>query len=93
MKRGEAGKQALAERFRRAKAEGDLPPHVDPEGLMRVLIAMLQGISVQATQGATREELDSVGRKPAWGCGRAPDFLSPPSNYFIVRYRIILDVE
>ena len=53
VKRGEAGKQALAERFRRAKPEGDLPPHVDPEGLMRVLIAMLQGISVQATQGAT----------------------------------------
>ena len=60
VKRGEAGKQALAERFRRAKAEGDLPPHVDPEGLMRVLIAMLQGISVQASQGATREELDRL---------------------------------
>ena len=41
-------------------AEGDLPPHIDPEGLMRVLIAMLQGISVQANQGATREELDRL---------------------------------
>jgi AcrR family transcriptional regulator len=60
VKRGDAGKRALVERFERAKAEGDLPSHVDPEGLMRVLIAMLQGISVQANQGATREELDRL---------------------------------
>jgi AcrR family transcriptional regulator len=60
VKRGEAGKRALMERFERAKAEGDLPAHVDSEGLMRVLIAMLQGISVQANQGASREELDRL---------------------------------
>jgi len=60
VKRGEVAKRALIERFERAKEEGDLPPHVDTEGLMRVLIAMLQGISVQANQGATREELDKL---------------------------------
>ena len=60
VKRGEMGKKALTDRFFRAKEEGDLPAHIDPEGLMRVLIAMLQGISVQATQGATREELDRL---------------------------------
>jgi len=60
VKRGDAGKKALTDRFIRAKEEGDLQAHVDPEGLMRVLIAMLQGISVQATQGATREELDRL---------------------------------
>ena len=60
VKRGEAGKRALMERFDRAKAEGDLPAHIDTEGLMRVLIAMLQGISVQANQGASREELDKL---------------------------------
>jgi AcrR family transcriptional regulator len=60
VKRGEEAKKALIERFERAKEEGDLPPHVDTEGLMRVLIAMLQGISVQANQGATREELDKL---------------------------------
>ncbi len=43
VKRGEVAKRALIERFERAKAEGDLPAHVDAEGLMRVLIAMLQG--------------------------------------------------
>jgi AcrR family transcriptional regulator len=58
VKRGEKGKRALIERFVRAKAEGDLPAHVDPEGIMRVLVAMLQGISVQANQGASREELE-----------------------------------
>jgi len=60
VKRGDAGKKALADRFERAKEEGDLPAHVDTEGLMRVLIAMLQGISVQASQGASREELDRL---------------------------------
>jgi len=60
VKRGEAGKRALMERFDRAKAEGDLPAHVDTEGLMRVLIAMLQGISVQANQGSSRDELDRL---------------------------------
>jgi len=60
VKRGAAGKLALAQRFERAKAEGDLPAHVDTEGLMRVLIALLQGISVQASQGASREELDRL---------------------------------
>jgi len=60
VKRGELGKKALIERFNQAKAEGDLPKHIDPEGLMRVLIAMLQGISVQASQGATRSELDHL---------------------------------
>jgi AcrR family transcriptional regulator len=60
VKRGDAGKRALVERFERAMAEGDLPAQVDPEGLMRVLIAMLQGISVQANQGATREELNRL---------------------------------
>jgi AcrR family transcriptional regulator len=60
VKRGDAGKKALTDRFIRAKEEGDLPANVEPEGLMRVLIAMLQGISVQANQGATREELDKL---------------------------------
>jgi AcrR family transcriptional regulator len=60
VKRGEAGKRALTERFIRAREEGDLPPHIDPEGLMRVLIAMLQGISVQANQGASREDLERL---------------------------------
>ena len=60
MERTKAGKDALVERFERAKAEGDLPGHVDPEGLTRVLIAYLQGISIQAGNGESREQLDSL---------------------------------
>jgi AcrR family transcriptional regulator len=49
--------RAVVERFERAKAEGDLPPHVDVEGLTSYLFAILQGMAVQAGSGATREEL------------------------------------
>ena len=53
-------KQTMTDRFERAKAEGDLPAHIDVEGLTRVLIAFLQGISIQANMEATREELDKL---------------------------------
>ena len=60
VKRGAAAKQGFIDRFEQAKADGDLPSHVDPDGLTRVLIAMVQGISVQANQGASREELERL---------------------------------
>jgi AcrR family transcriptional regulator len=60
VKRSDMARKALVERFERAKREGDLPAHVDAEGLTRVLVAILQGISVQANQGASREELDKL---------------------------------
>lgn len=58
--RGKLAKAALSERFERAKEEGDLPSHVDPQGMTAVLVAMLQGISIQASQGASRDELDRL---------------------------------
>lgn len=60
MERTKKGKESLVARFERAKSEGDLPPHVDAEGLTRVLIAYLQGISVQANMGEPREELEKL---------------------------------
>ena len=60
IERSNKGKQALIERLERAKAEGDLPANVDAQGLARVLVSFLQGISVQANQGATRAELDQL---------------------------------
>ena len=60
MERTKAGKDSLVARFERAKAEGDLPAHVDAEGLTRVLIAYLQGISVQANMNEPREELEKL---------------------------------
>jgi len=60
VERSNKGKQALIDRFQRARAEGDLPPNIDAEGITRVLISYLQGISIQANQDATRKELDKL---------------------------------
>jgi hypothetical protein len=60
MERAKSGKDALVARFQSAKEEGDLPADIDPLGLTRVLIAFLQGISVQANMGEPREELDRL---------------------------------
>ena len=51
---------ALIERFDRAKAEGDLPPHVDATGLTCCLYALLQGMAVQAGSGASRTDLERL---------------------------------
>ncbi|WP_174296586.1 TetR/AcrR family transcriptional regulator [Sphingomonas bacterium] len=48
---------ALVARMERARDEGDLPAKADPAGLARFLIAILQGMAVQAGAGASREEL------------------------------------
>jgi AcrR family transcriptional regulator len=58
--RGKVAKLALVERLERAKWEGDLPAAVDAEALTNLLLAVLQGICIQAGAGATREELNRV---------------------------------
>jgi AcrR family transcriptional regulator len=58
--RGKRFHQSIIERFERARDEGDLPEQVDVEGLTDLLRALLQGISIQAGSGATREELDRL---------------------------------
>jgi AcrR family transcriptional regulator len=50
----------LCERFERAKAEGDLPAHIDVPGLASYLFALLQGMAVQAGSGSTRQELQRI---------------------------------
>lgn len=47
----------LAERFARAKVEGDLPSDANPKDLAKYLATLHQGMSVQATSGATKEEI------------------------------------
>jgi AcrR family transcriptional regulator len=51
---------ALRARFERAQAEGDFPGDVDPAGLQRYLVAVMQGMSVQGGAGATRTELERL---------------------------------
>ena len=58
LKRGKVARQALVERLERAKSEGDLPAHVDADALTNYMYAIVQGMSVQAGSGATKEELD-----------------------------------
>lgn len=52
--------RALLSRLERAKADGDLPDGVDAEGLANYLSAILQGMSVQASAGANRAQLESL---------------------------------
>jgi AcrR family transcriptional regulator len=51
---------ALVRRLERARTEGDLPDHVDPEALATYLTTVMQGLSVKAGAGATRETLNRI---------------------------------
>jgi AcrR family transcriptional regulator len=52
--------QALHARFKQAREAGDLPTSADPAALARYLVAVCNGIAVQAASGATRDELRQV---------------------------------
>jgi AcrR family transcriptional regulator len=52
-----AGEAALAERFARAVAEGDLPEDTDPAALARFLHVVQEGQAVHAAAGVTRDLL------------------------------------
>ena len=58
--RAESAKQLIVERMRRAIDEGEFVAPTTPEGMTRYLLALMQGISVQAQAGATRAELIEV---------------------------------
>jgi AcrR family transcriptional regulator len=47
----------LRRRFKRAKSEGDLPKHADAADLARFITAVGQGMTVQAINGASRDDL------------------------------------
>lgn len=56
-RRRSEGEQALCQRLERAKAEGDLTSDADPAALARFVSTVIQGMSVQAAGGASREDL------------------------------------
>ena len=58
--RRSAGETQLRERFETAKSEGDLPKDADPATLARYVSTVLQGMSVQAAGGASRDDLLAV---------------------------------
>ena len=51
---------ALAQRLERARDEGDLPEEADPQALACYLTTVLQGMSVKAGAGASRETLGRI---------------------------------
>jgi AcrR family transcriptional regulator len=60
IQRTEVFKQMMVDRFDRAKSEGDLPADIDTLGLTGVLVAWLQGISIQSNQGINRKDLERL---------------------------------
>ena len=58
--RRSAGEMELRKRFERAKSEGDLKSDSDPAALARYVSTLLQGMAVQASGGATRDQLGDV---------------------------------
>ena len=59
----------LCARFKRARAEGDLPDSIDPSALAHYLQAITFGLSVMAFSGATKRDLQQVVRTTmaSWG--------------------------
>jgi AcrR family transcriptional regulator len=55
-----AGEAEVRDRFERALAEGDLPADADPNELAAYIRVVLYGMTVQASSGSTREELERV---------------------------------
>jgi AcrR family transcriptional regulator len=60
VQRTDVFKQMMVDRFDRAKSEGDLPADIDTLGLTGVLVAWLQGISIQSNQGIARKDLERL---------------------------------
>lgn len=54
------GEQKLCARFEQAKLDGDLPASADAAALARYLGTVLQGMAVQANNGATSAQLHEV---------------------------------
>lgn len=52
--------EALVRRLERGVAEGDLPAGIDADAAAAFYNTVLQGLSFQARDGATREQLDAI---------------------------------
>lgn len=57
--------ERIADRFRRAIHEGDLPPDEDPEELARFLITLTTGFAIRAADGEARHSLVALARRAA----------------------------
>jgi AcrR family transcriptional regulator len=60
LKRRASSDAALRKRMVQAKADGDLPDSIEPDGLVRYLNAVIQGLCVQAGSGASANDLRAL---------------------------------
>lgn len=60
VKRRASSHAALVARFARAKTDGDLPDGLEADALARYLLAIMQGLMIQAGAGATCAELGQL---------------------------------
>ena len=66
---------ALQARLERARREGDLPGSLDPADLARYVMAVVQGMAVQAASGADRAALTGIAETAllAWPAAPGPE--------------------
>jgi TetR/AcrR family transcriptional regulator, copper-responsive repressor len=63
MRKARRSREALLVcKLREARRRGELPAHVSPRGFAAYLYSLIQGMSAQARDGATREQLGQVAR-------------------------------
>ncbi|GAB2708701.1 TetR/AcrR family transcriptional regulator [Aliiglaciecola sp. 3_MG-2023] len=60
IKRRQQSQEKVQARFELAIEQGDLPKSADPAALARYLNTIIQGISIQASSGATEAQLNEV---------------------------------
>ncbi|MCB8823399.1 TetR/AcrR family transcriptional regulator [Microvirga rosea] len=61
------GLSALEARLDRAVAEGELPPEIEKTAIARFYLSVQQGMSIQARDGATAEDLRLIARSAMAG--------------------------
>jgi AcrR family transcriptional regulator len=63
-----AGEALIRQRLERAKLEGDLAAEAKPAQLASYVVAVLNGMSVQAVGGASREKLRGIAERAMRAC-------------------------
>ncbi|GID28862.1 TetR/AcrR family transcriptional regulator [Paractinoplanes brasiliensis] len=77
------GQMHLRDRFRRAVREGDLPADADPDLIARYLMTIANGLAVQASAGAGRQDLERVAGAALrnWPPRLTPDTIPAPARH------------
>lgn len=70
---------ALAARLRAGVEAGELPSHIDAEAIASYYVTVQQGMSIQARDGASRQQLEAIARgaMAAWDGLMAAETLLP----------------